>query len=96
MVKGRRQAADGVAQRSDVPRSEPDALLDEPEQVAARVVKLVTEGRVTATDGAEVTVRAESVCVHGDSPGAVEMARAVSDALAQAGVRLAAFAPPAA
>jgi UPF0271 protein len=58
------------------------------------VVKLVTEGRVAATDGTDVMVQAESVCVHGDSPGAVEMARAVRDALAQADVRLAAFAPP--
>jgi 5-oxoprolinase (ATP-hydrolysing) subunit A len=77
-----------------VARTEPDALLDQPAQVAARVVKLVTEGRVAATDGTDVMVQAESVCVHGDSPGAVEMARAVRDALAQADVRLAAFAPP--
>lgn len=77
-----------------VPRSEPHAVLDQPAQVAGRVVKLVTEGRVTATDGTEVQVHAESVCVHGDSPGAVAMASAVRDALAQAGVQLAAFAPP--
>jgi UPF0271 protein len=79
-----------------VPRSEANAVLDQPAQVAARVVKLVTQGRVTALDGTEVTVEAESVCLHGDSPGAVEMARAVKDALAQAGVRLAPFAPVAA
>ena len=77
-----------------VPRSEPNAVLDQPTQVAARVVRLVTEGRVTANDGTEVEVHADSVCVHGDSPRAVDMARAVRDALAQAGVQLAAFAPP--
>jgi 5-oxoprolinase (ATP-hydrolysing) subunit A len=79
-----------------VPRSEPNALLDQPAPVAARVVRLVTEGRVTALDGTEVRIQAESVCVHGDSPGAVEMSRAVKDALDQAGIRLAAFAAPAA
>jgi UPF0271 protein len=78
-----------------VPRSEPNAVLHQPAQVAARVVSLVTEGRVTAVDGTEVRVQAESVCVHGDSPRAVEMTRAVKDALVQAGVRLTAFAPPA-
>ena len=52
-----------------VPRSEPGALLDDPEEVAARVLRLVREGRVTATDGAEVELEADSVCVHGDSPG---------------------------
>jgi UPF0271 protein len=58
------------------------------------VVKLVIEGTVTASDGTDVTVQAESVCVHGDSPGAVQMAHAVRDALTRAGVQLAAFAPP--
>ena len=77
-----------------VPRSEPGALLDDPEEVAARVLRLVREGRVTATDGAEVELEADSVCVHGDSPGAVAMALAVRNALSGAGVRLAAFAPP--
>ena len=77
-----------------VPRSEPGALLDDPEEIAARVLRLVREGRVTATDGAEVELEADSVCVHGDSPGAVAMALAVRNALSGAGVRLAAFAPP--
>jgi UPF0271 protein len=76
-----------------VPRSEPGALLDDPEEIAARVLRLVREGRVTATDGAEVELEADSVCVHGDSPGAVAMALAVRNALSGAGVRLAAFAP---
>ena len=48
---------------------------------------------MTATDGAEVELEADSVCVHGDSPGAVAMALAVRNALSGAGVRLAAFAP---
>ncbi len=77
-----------------VPRTEPGAVLDDPAQVAARVVRLVREGRVVAVDGTEVDVRADSVCVHGDSPRAVAMARAVREALSGAGVAVAAFAPP--
>jgi UPF0271 protein len=76
-----------------VPRSEPGAVLADPAEVAARVLRLVREGRVTAADGAEVRLEADSVCVHGDSPGAAAMAVAVRDALSAAGVRLAAFAP---
>ncbi len=75
-----------------VPRAEPGALLDDPDAVAARVLRMVTDGVVTAVDGSDVTVTAESACVHGDSPGAVEMARAVRDALADAGVELRPFA----
>ena len=75
-----------------VPRSQDGALLHDPAEVAARVVRMVEEGVVTAVDGTDVAVRAESACVHGDSPGAVEMATAVRDALAAAGVGLHAFA----
>jgi 5-oxoprolinase (ATP-hydrolysing) subunit A len=60
--------------------------------VAARMVRLVTEGRLTAVDGTEIEVRADSICTHGDSPGAVEMAQAVRDGLARAGVSVRAFA----
>ncbi len=74
-----------------VPRSQPGALLTDPAAVAERMVTLVVDGYVTAVDGTRVTVQADSVCVHGDSPGAVAIATAVSSALAQAGVQLAAF-----
>jgi UPF0271 protein len=69
-----------------VPRSEAGALLHDPDEVAARVLRMVTDGVVTAVDGSEVAVRADSVCVHGDSPGAVAMATAVREALAGAGI----------
>jgi UPF0271 protein len=75
-----------------VPRTEPGALLSDPDVVAARVLRLVTEGVVTTVDGSDVPVRAESVCLHGDSPGAVAMARAVRAALDGAGVPVVAFA----
>ena len=75
-----------------VPRREPGALLDDPAQVAARVVRFVERGTVTAVDGTEVAVRAESVCVHGDTPDAVGLAEAVRRALDGAGVAPVAFA----
>jgi len=69
-----------------VPRSEPGAVLDDPSGVAERVLRMVTDGVVRAVDGSDVRVRAESVCVHGDSPGAVSMARAVGAVLTGAGI----------
>ena len=75
-----------------VPRSQPGAVLHDPAAVAARVVRLATTGRLTAITGEELTVTAESVCVHGDTPGAVAIAAAVGAALAAAGVAVGAFA----
>lgn len=80
------------ADGSLVPRAEPGALLSDPEEVAARVVRLAVEGRVTAVDGSDVEVQAESVCVHGDTPDAVAMAAAVRHALREAGVAVGTFA----
>lgn len=79
-----------------IPREQPGALLDDPAEVAARVVRLVTEGVVLTTEGEEVQVSAQSVCLHGDTPDAVAMARAVRQELDAAGVELAPFlsAPP--
>jgi UPF0271 protein len=75
-----------------VPRRQPDAVLHDPQEVADRVVQLVTTGEVVAVDGSTVSVEAATVCVHGDSPGAVAMARAVREALARAGVPVRPFA----
>ena len=69
-----------------VPRTDPGALLDDPEAVAARAVRLVREGVVDAVDGSLVTVDAASLCLHGDSPAAVAMARAVRAALDSDGI----------
>jgi UPF0271 protein len=74
-----------------VPRSEPGAVLHDPEEVAQRVLRMVTDGVVRSVSGADVAVRGDSVCVHGDSPGAVDMATAVRAALDGAGVTVAAF-----
>ncbi|WP_411284618.1 LamB/YcsF family protein [Lapillicoccus sp.] len=95
--RGLRTIAEAFADRAYtaegtlVSRREPGAVLHDPAVVAARVVRLVTEGRLSAVDGTEIAFRAGSICVHGDSPGAVAMAGAVRRALEAAGVELAAF-----
>ncbi|GAA3025623.1 5-oxoprolinase subunit PxpA [Microbacterium dextranolyticum] len=73
-----------------VPRGDPGALLRDPDVVAARAVRLARDGIVEAVDGASVDTGAASLCLHGDSPGAVAMARAVRAALDAAGIGVAA------
>jgi UPF0271 protein len=75
-----------------VPRTEVGAVLHDPAAVAARTVRLVTTGTIAADDGSVVRIEADSVCVHGDSPNAVIMARAVRSALEAAGVTVRPFA----
>lgn len=75
-----------------LPRSEPGAVLMDPGEIARRVHTMVTEGTVIAADGSVIDIRAESVCVHGDSPGAVAIAAAVRERLLADGVDLGAFA----
>ncbi|MDD9996024.1 MAG: LamB/YcsF family protein [Dehalococcoidia bacterium] len=70
------------------PRSRPGAVLHDADQIAERTLRMVTEGTVEAVDGSEVEVVADSICLHGDTPGAVAMARAVRDTLEGAGVRV--------
>ncbi|WP_223164086.1 LamB/YcsF family protein [Nocardioides mesophilus] len=67
------------------------AVLHDPVEVARRVVQMVVEGTITAVDGSTVKVDAESICVHGDSPGAVQMAEQVRARLLAAGVELVPF-----
>ena len=73
------------------PRTEAGAVLHDPELIAQRVLTMVETGTVTANDGTVIGVEAESVCVHGDSPGAVAIATAVRRRLTSRGVELAAF-----
>jgi UPF0271 protein len=63
-----------------VPRSEPNALLTNTAQIIERATRLL-QGELVAVDGTIIKTQAESLCVHGDTPGAVEHARAVKDAL---------------
>ncbi|MEO7069903.1 MAG: 5-oxoprolinase subunit PxpA [Nostocoides sp.] len=75
-----------------VSRRELGAVLVDPAEIAARCVQIATEGTVTAVDGATVTVEARSICVHGDTAGAVAIARAVRTALEGVGLALRPFA----
>lgn len=74
-----------------VPRAEAGALLHDPDEATERLLRMLADGVVRAVDGSDVTVRAESACVHGDSPGAVAMATAVRAGLERAGVDLRGF-----
>ena len=82
-----------TAQATLVPRSQPGALLHDPAEVSHRMVSMLMTGWLQSIDGADVAVSARSICVHGDSPGAVAMAVAVRKALAEAGVEIRPFAP---
>lgn len=75
-----------------VPRTEPGAVIHEPDEIARRVLQMVTDSSVTAVDGSTVTLDAQSICVHGDTAGAVEIARRVRAALVDAGVTITPFA----
>jgi UPF0271 protein len=74
-----------------VSRSIPGAVLEDPDQVAEHVLRMATESAVRTIDGSTLKIRAESICVHGDSPGAVAMATAVKSALGDAGVSIGSF-----
>lgn len=74
-----------------VSRREKGAVLHDPEAVAARMVRLATEGVIEAIDGTTLRLKTDSICVHGDSAGAVEMARRIREDLIAAGVTVASF-----
>jgi len=71
-----------------VPRARPDALLHDPNEAAERVLRMLREGKVKSVEGADVDVRAETICLHGDTPGAVEFARVLRSRLEQEGVTI--------
>ena len=67
-----------------VPRTRPDAVVHEPGAVVARVVRMAADGEVVAVDGSVVACPVRSICLHGDTPGAVALARAVRAGLQNA------------
>jgi UPF0271 protein len=69
-----------------VPRDQPGALVHDPEEAARRAVRMVREGTVVAADGAVVRLRADTICVHGDTPGAAAVARALRARLEAEGI----------
>jgi 5-oxoprolinase (ATP-hydrolysing) subunit A len=68
-----------------------DAVLQVPEHAAAQAVRIVKQACVIAADGSAVPLVAQTICIHGDAPGAAEMAAAVNEALRAAGIELKAF-----
>ena len=75
-----------------VSRREAGAVLHDPDTVAARMLRLATEGVIEASDGSTLTLQADSICIHGDSPGAVAMAQRVREVLVEGGVQIRGFA----
>lgn len=95
---GLRVAGEGFADRayrSDgtlVHRSEPGALITDPAAAAGRVLDMVRSNRVVANDGNVVALEIETICIHGDPPGAPTLARSVRAALEQEGIEVSSFA----
>lgn len=95
---GLRAVSEGFADRGYrpdgrlVPRTAADALVTDVDQVVERAVRMARERTLTAVDGTDLPMPVESICVHGDTPGAVELARRVRAALGGAGVGLHPFA----
>jgi UPF0271 protein len=96
---GLRFAAEAFADRAYerdgtlVPRGRPWAVLEDTAAVAARAVAIARERRVQAADGTLIPLEADTICLHGDTPGAVEHARAVRAALESAGIDVRPLAP---
>mgnify|MGYP001173084407 CR=1 FL=1 len=91
---GLRVAAEAFADRAYEPdgslasRRKTGTVIDDPDRVVARVLRMVTDGTVEATDGSTVAIAAETVCVHGDTQGAEQLAAKIRAGLEQAGVAL--------
>ncbi|MFF4617807.1 LamB/YcsF family protein [Nonomuraea jabiensis] len=74
-----------------VARAKPGAVIHDPAEVVARACQMAIEGSVTAVDGTSISISARTICIHGDTPGAVRLAKEVQNALLAAGVVLQAF-----
>ncbi len=96
--KGLRTIAEAFADRAYtsqgtlVSRREKGSVLHDGKLIAERMLQLVTHGVIPAIDGTLTHIEADSICVHGDSPGAVEMARVLRATLEQAGITIKSFA----
>ena len=78
-----------------VPRSAPNAIVNDADEAAARAVRMVQSHRVTAIDGSDVTVLAETICIHGDAPYAALFAQRIRVALAAANIAVLSIGAPA-
>ncbi|HET7563848.1 MAG TPA: 5-oxoprolinase subunit PxpA [Gemmatimonadaceae bacterium] len=71
-----------------VPRRRADAMVSDAPEAARRAVRMVKEGRVRSVDGADIAIRADTICIHGDGPHAAEFARALRSALEAEGIEV--------
>jgi UPF0271 protein len=89
---GLRVAAEGFADRayqpdgSLTPRSQPGAVIHDPDAVVSRAVRMVRDGVVLTASGQEIPLRIDTICVHGDTPGAPELTRRIRAGLEAAGI----------
>jgi UPF0271 protein len=89
---GLRVASEGFADRAYEPdgsltsRSRPGSIIHDPEELVRRSMRMVTEGRVTATDGSELTFHVDTLCTHGDTPGAALLTERLRKGLEQHGI----------
>ncbi|MGE2834181.1 LamB/YcsF family protein [Mycobacterium sp. SMC-4] len=96
-ARGLRTVAEAFADRAYRPdgrlvsRREPGAVLDDVEHISDRVASMVRDGTVTAIDGSTVAIHVDSICVHGDTTGAVQIATAVRERLVTDGVTVTSF-----
>ncbi|HXW06120.1 MAG TPA: 5-oxoprolinase subunit PxpA [Vicinamibacterales bacterium] len=94
---GLRVVSEGFADRayepdgSLSPRTRPGSVIDDPDRVVARAVRLVRDGRVTCADGTELAIEVETLCTHGDTPGAGELTRRLREGLGAAGITVCAL-----
>lgn len=93
-VAGLRTASEVFADRAYeqdgtlTPRNHADSMISDPHQAAQRVTRMIKEGRVCSRDGHDIPLQADTVCIHGDAPHAVEFARELRTALEQAGIAI--------
>ena len=91
---GVRVASEGFADRAYnvdgtlVSRKVPGSLITDPQKAAAQVVKMAMEGKVRTLDGVEIDISVQTICCHGDTPGAPNIVRAVREALDKAGCQV--------
>jgi UPF0271 protein len=90
--QGLNVAEEAFAERSHqndgslTPRKQPGAMIEDPDTSIRQVLRMVTEGTVGTVQGNDVSVRADTLCIHGDQPGAVVFAQAIRRALADRGI----------
>jgi UPF0271 protein len=71
-----------------VPRSQPGAVIKDKKKVAERVIRMIEEGQVEAITGEDITIKADTICLHGDTPSVLELAIHLRGALQNRGISI--------